>query len=223
MVVAVASLGSSFSGERAAVAIALPGLTIERPVVREAREEAPAHERAAWAEALRPLVFSNVKTGAASTARLYAADGSVDPVEALAIDRVLAEKDAEARPLDRRVLQLVIKAAAHFGAGEVVVVSSWRDSARPGSQHRRGAAIDFMLPGVPPLKLAAYLRSGARVGVGVYTHKLTQFVHLDSREASYHWADASPPGRWWRESRMTDWGAKARDAAYEPAQDLPEH
>ena len=31
------------------------------------------------------------------------------------------------------------------------------------------------------------------MGVGVYTNPLTQYVHLDVRERSYHWIDASPP------------------------------
>ena len=94
----------------------------------------------------------------------------------------------------------MVKAAAHFDGTEVDVVSSFRDGARPGSHHRSGDALDWSLRGVAAAKLAAYLRRGARVGVGVYTHPRTQFVHLDVREQSYHWADASPPGRSWRES-----------------------
>ena len=81
--------------------------------------------------------------------------------------------------------------------------------------------MDFSLPGVTAAKLAAYLRGNGRVGVGVYTHKRTQYVHLDVRDESYHWIDASPPGATWREGKLTDRGAPARDAAYEPAQDLP--
>ena len=40
-----------------------------------------------------------------------------------------------------------------------------RDDARAGSRHRSGEAIDFRLPGVTAEALAAYLRTGARVGV----------------------------------------------------------
>jgi uncharacterized protein YcbK (DUF882 family) len=188
-------------------------------LVRDPEPDAPAP--VAWAEALPPLRFVNTRTGADVWARLYAADGTIDEGQARMIDEILAERDAAPRPLHRRTLQLVVKAAAHFGATEVDVVSSFRDGARPGSHHRNGDAIDWRLPGVPAAKLAAYLRRGARVGVGVYTHPRTQFVHLDVREQSYHWADASPPGRWWRESRMTDRGAAARDAAYRREQDLP--
>jgi uncharacterized protein YcbK (DUF882 family) len=182
---------------------------------------APAAETAAWAQALAPLRFLNTRTGADCYARVYRADGSLDEVAASMIDAALAERDVAPRPLNRRLFKLVTKAAAHFGAGQVSVVSSLRDDARDGSRHRSGEAIDFRLPGVQPQALAAYLRTNARVGVGVYTHKRTQFVHLDVREQSYSWVDASPPGVSWRETRLSDRGAPARDAAYRPEQDLP--
>jgi len=181
----------------------------------------PVTATAAWAQSLAPLRFVNTRTRADCYARVYRADGSLDEVAASMIDAALTERDAASRPLNRRLLKLVTKAAAHFGAAEVSVVSSFRDSARDGSRHRSGEAIDFRLPGVPAAALAAYLRAGARVGVGMYTHKRTQFVHLDVREQSYHWTDASPPGMSWRERRLTDRGAPARDAAYWPEQDLP--
>lgn len=181
----------------------------------------PAAEGAAWAQSLAPLRFVNTRTGADCYARIYRADGSLDEVAASMIDAALGQGDGPSRPLSRRLFKLVTKAAAHFGAGEVSVVSSLRDNARDGSRHRSGEAIDFRLPGVPADALAAYLRTGARVGVGLYTHKRTQFVHLDVREQSYHWADASPPGVSWRETRLSDRGAPARDAAYRPEQDLP--
>jgi len=78
-----------------------------------------------------------------------------------------------------------------------------------------------VFPGVPPKKLAELLRTFARVGVGVYIHPRSQFVHLDVREQSYHWIDGSPPGRTWREHALPDPTAQERDAAYTPAQDLP--
>jgi uncharacterized protein YcbK (DUF882 family) len=176
----------------------------------------------AWAAGLAPLRFLNTRTGAASTVRLYAMDGTTDAEAAAAIDRVAAERDATPRALDRRLLRLVVKAANHFGSGQVDFVSTFRDGARAGSRHRDGLAADFRLGGIPAARVAAYLRGLARVGVGLYTNPRTQFVHLDVREESYHWADASPPGRVWREARLTDRGARARDSAYRPEQDLPE-
>jgi uncharacterized protein YcbK (DUF882 family) len=176
----------------------------------------------AWAESLPPVNFRNINTGASGAFRLYAADGTFDESAARAIDRLLAApEDTSTQPLNRRLLRLVVKAANHFHAGDVVVVSAFRDSKRSGSRHRTGEALDLMLPGTPPATIAAHLRTYARVGVGVYTHRRTQFVHLDVREQSYHWLDASPPGRVWRERALTDRGAMARDVGYRLEQDLP--
>lgn len=128
----------------------------------------------------------------------------------------------EALHVNRRLLQLVVKASEHFGVHEVQVISSHRGKARKGSRHRTGEAIDFVLPGVPAKKLAEVLRTYPRVGVGVYIHPKAQFVHLDVREQSYHWIDGSPPGRVWREQPLPDPTAQARDEAYTPSQDLPD-
>lgn len=189
-------------------------------LVRDPEPSAP--RSLGWTRAQPAISFFNTHTRAMRGLRLYRDDGSIDESAAGAIDAVLADRDAPVRRLDRRLLQLVVKAAGHFHAEHVQVISSFRDNARKGSRHRHGRALDFVLAGVPASKLASYLRKGARVGVGVYVHKRTQYVHLDVRDESYHWADGSPPGRWWRESRMTDRGAAARDAAYRPEQDLPE-
>jgi hypothetical protein len=125
--------------------------------------------------------------------------------------------------LARRTLQLVVRAALHFRVREVEVVSAYR---KPGRRregpHASGRALDFKLPGVPARMLASYLRQLPRVGVGVYTHPKTAFVHLDTREQSFHWLDASPPGRHWREQSLGSAGLAKRDAAYRPANDWPE-
>jgi uncharacterized protein YcbK (DUF882 family) len=158
-----------------------------------------------------------------ATVRLYAEDGAFDDEAAAEVDRLVAAgADAPPPRMNRRLLRLVVKAASHFHATEVVLVSTFRGTARGGSRHRMGEAADFSFPGVTAAKLAAYLRTYARVGVGVYTNRRTQFVHLDVRDQSFHWVDGSPPGRTWRESPLTDRGAPARDAAYRPEQDLPE-
>jgi uncharacterized protein YcbK (DUF882 family) len=69
--------------------------------------------------------------------------------------------------------------------------------------------------------LASYLREIPRTGVGVYTHPKTQYVHLDSREHSFHWIDASPPRRHWRERSIGGAGLEKRDALYSPMVDWP--
>jgi hypothetical protein len=65
------------------------------------------------------------------------------------------------------------------------------------------------------------LRQLPRTGVGVYTDKRTQYVHIDSREHSFHWLDASPPRRHWRERSIGAPDLEKSDALYNPLQDWP--
>ena len=129
-----------------------------------------------------------------------------------------AGRDGEPHPLAPRVEQLLFKAAYHFGGAPIVVVSAWRSHA---GKHTAGEAIDFKLRGVPAAKVAAYLRGLSRVGVGIYTHPSTQFVHVDVRDPSYHWVDGSASGARGRERQMADRTVLKRDAAYAAEMDLP--
>jgi uncharacterized protein YcbK (DUF882 family) len=177
--------------------------------------------------ALPALRFTNQNTQQSESIELYQPDGRVSETAASRLDALLCDtRDPKAwatLPLDRRTLQLTVRAALHFHATEVLVVSAYR---KPGRRreglHASGKAIDFRLPGVLPRTLAAYLRTLPRVGVGIYTHPKTSFVHLDDREHSFHWLDASPPGRSWREMSLRDASIPKRDAAYARADDWPE-
>lgn len=178
---------------------------------------------------LPSLRFINQSTGESALVRLYDDAGHVDEREAQRLDTLLGDtrdpKNCATITLDRRTLQLAVRAALHFHESEVQVVSAYR---KPGRRregpHASGRAIDFKLKGVPARTLASYLRTLPRVGVGVYTHPKTQFVHLDDRERSFHWLDASPPGRSWRE-RSLGGGTFLikRDAAYVRRDDWPEN
>jgi uncharacterized protein YcbK (DUF882 family) len=176
---------------------------------------------------LRPLRFVCATARKLETLRLYDDRGFVDENSALALDALLADyrdpEHVQTIALDRRTLQLVYRAAYHFRVDQVEVVSAYRaPGRRREGPHGRGRAIDFKLKGVTATALAAYLRTLPRVGVGVYTHRRTQYVHLDVREQSYHWLDASPPGRTWRELRLPDSKRVIRDARYTPESDWPE-
>ena len=229
--------GSTIAFETSSSTLATPG-----PATASASAAAPplapsataSASGVAWAQKLSPLVFRDVNTLFDVTMRLYRDDGTIDESAAAEVERVLwigkdepPSKRAPSPPpepphVSRRLLQLVVKAAEHFGVHEVTVISSHRGKARKGSRHRSGEAIDFLLAGVPPKQLAELLRTYPRVGVGVYIHPRSQFVHLDVRDQSYHWIDSSPPGRTWREHALPDPTAKDRDAAYTPSQDLPD-
>jgi uncharacterized protein YcbK (DUF882 family) len=171
-----------------------------------------------WATRLGPVNIKNVVTRETVSLRLYATTGAVDDTARVDFERIAAKKE-DPHALSERLEQLVFKAAYHFHSTRIDIVSGWREHA---GRHTAGEALDFKLDGVYPGRLAAYLRSLGRVGVGIYTHPRTQFVHLDVRDQSYHWVDASPPGVKWRERQLRDPHSAARDAAWMPENDLPE-
>jgi uncharacterized protein YcbK (DUF882 family) len=187
-----------------------------------------AAKTAAWAVALRAVDVRNRNTNARAKVRLYGDDGEIDREALRTFMRVAATlpdlpdgPDGEvAEPLDPRLVQLVFRAAYHFGGAPIVIVSATRKGST--GKHGNGDALDFQLDGVKAPMLAAYTRAYPRAGVGIYTHPKTQFVHVDVRDQSYHWIDASPPGVTWREAVLRDPTRDRRDAAYVTASDLPE-
>jgi uncharacterized protein YcbK (DUF882 family) len=184
-------------------------------------EAVPLPPEAPWAVALAPLKVTCANSGESASLRFYDSDGSLAPSAVEAFSRVSADFNGYA-PLKPRLVQLVAKAAYHFHSSSLVIVSGFRQK-RGGKvdHHTAGEALDFKLPGVDYRKLAAYLRSYPLVGVGVYTNPRTQYVHLDVRDRSYHWIDASPPGVTWREALLADPSQATRDASYTPESDLP--
>jgi uncharacterized protein YcbK (DUF882 family) len=177
--------------------------------------------------ALKALRVRNVNSDEAREFRLYDESGHVDESAARGLDELLCDaRDPDDRAstlMDRRLLQLAFRAAYHFRAREITVISGYRKPGRHGEGlHAKGTAIDFKLPKVNAAALASYLRTLPRVGVGVYTHPRTQFVHLDVRDHSYHWIDASPPGKRWRERSIGGRALARRDLRYRPADDWPE-
>lgn len=193
---------------------------------RPRADDEPVARAATRFEQLRALRIVNQTTRETRELRLYDANGQVDEAAAAQLDLLLCDarspKHHETTRLNRRTLQLLYKAAYHFEAYEVEVVSAYR---KPGRRregpHGLGAAIDFRLRGVSAQELASYLRQLPRTGVGVYTDKRTQYVHIDSREHSFHWVDASPPRRHWREKSIGARDLEKKDALYTPALDWP--
>jgi uncharacterized protein YcbK (DUF882 family) len=170
-----------------------------------------------WADALPAVEVVSEATNERASIRLYGNNGEVDD-GALAHFDEIAARDGDVHDLDPRVVQLVFKAAYHFKSQRITIVSAWRAGA---GRHTTGEAVDFKLEHVQASQLAAWCRSLARAGVGIYTNARTQYVHLDVRDESYHWIDASPPGIKWREKQLRDPAQAKRDAAWSPEQDLP--
>lgn len=178
-------------------------------------------------ERLEALEFIALNSTRTVKARLYDARGYIQPTTAAQLDELLCDTRDKDHPrsttMSRRTLQLVYRAAYHFSALQVQVVSGYRAPGRHREgMHATGQAIDFRLVGVDPARLASYLRTLARVGIGVYTHPKTHFVHLDVRERSFHWLDASPPRRHWRERNITAKNVPETDAQYSAKDDWPE-
>ncbi|HQY64945.1 MAG TPA: hypothetical protein PK141_26315, partial [Polyangiaceae bacterium] len=158
--------------------------------------EEPRAKAEVWATRAWPLHVRNPNTNRTADVRVYTDLGKVDP-EALRAFVAVVNPDGE--PLEPRVLLLVARAAYALGASGVEVISGHRQEARGTSRHHTDEALDFKLDRVDSGLLAAHLRGYGHVGVGVYTHPRTHYVHLDTREKSFHWIDASPPGKTWRE------------------------
>lgn len=191
---------------------------VATPPARTRAAPRPVTPVVGWVRPLWPVRVVNANTDAEGTLALYSRDGQVDPRAVTAFSLVASWKGEEPAPLDPRVVQLVFKATYHFAAADVSLLCAWRPRA---GYHTRGRAVDFSLPGVSAKTLAAYLRTLPRAGVGVYVNPRTQFVHVDTRETSYHWVDASPPHVTWREIRLPDHGRAERDAGWTPRADLP--
>lgn len=208
----------------------------DRPSHRELDIEAPPPPMEAEAERSLPftpfvrlpkLTILNINTNQTAALRLYLPNGRVDRRAAERLDELLADtrdpKHEHVATLNRRTLQLMFKAAYHFHAREIVVVSAYRKPGKRGEGlHASAKAIDFKLVGTTASALAEYLRTFPRAGVGQYTHPRTQFVHLDVRDRSYHWVDPSPPGARGAEWGLGRAGLDARDHRYERASDWPE-
>jgi uncharacterized protein YcbK (DUF882 family) len=212
------------AAQRAPIVTATATATAPRTAASVAAEVAVAPSRF---ERLSALHVANQTSRESRDVKLYDARGQIDEAEARVLDELLCDarrpKHHETTRINRRTLQLLFKAAYHFASYEVEVVSAYR---KPGRRregpHGAGDAVDFRLRGVDARQLASYLREIPRTGVGVYTHPKTQYVHLDSRQHSFHWLDASPPNRHWREKSIGATDLAQRDRDYCAVQDLPE-
>jgi uncharacterized protein YcbK (DUF882 family) len=141
------------------------------------------------------LVLASLNTGdrieiAASAARGGFASSALDRAAF-----VLREPaSGNEHPVEPRLLDVLYAIQTHFSAQEIRVVSAYRTPHRgTGSNHGRGRAADFIVPGTSDEEVARFAREIGFCGVGVYP--ASGFVHVDVRDRSYFWIDSSAPGR----------------------------
>ncbi len=121
-------------------------------------------------------------------------DGGFRPTDLERAAHLLRDpRDGGEHPVEPRTLDFVYRIQRHFDAPLVRVISGYRTPHGGHSNHGRGRAIDLVVPGVKDEDVAAFARQEGFVGVGVYP--VSGFVHVDMREHSYFWLDASGPGR----------------------------
>jgi uncharacterized protein YcbK (DUF882 family) len=118
-----------------------------------------------------------------------------------------------AHPVEPRLLDLVYRIQTQFSAPEIRVISAYRTPhGHNESNHGHGRAIDLIVPGASDADVAKFARELGFVGVGIYP--TSGFVHVDVRDRSYFWVDASAPGHRNRERWiLRDLAAKSDAAA----------
>jgi uncharacterized protein YcbK (DUF882 family) len=122
-------------------------------------------------------------------------------------------------PVEPRLVDLAFRIQSHFGAAEIRVLSGYRLPSRGnGSNHGKGRAMDLIVPGASDADVAAFARTLGFVGVGIYP--VSGFVHLDVRDRSYFWSDASGPGKKNRERGILESLARASDVEAEERGEL---
>lgn len=112
-----------------------------------------------------------------------------DEVNALANEALRCHFTNEPAEMDARLFGVLALAARHFGVERVEIISGFRaekynltlrkkgHQVARNSQHTRGNAVDFRLPGVGTRRLRDYARALRLGGVGYYPK--SGFVHVD--------------------------------------------
>lgn len=153
-------------------------------------------ERAAKAPNQRPLPTPGKKP--ARLVNLYntwthewlAVEPNAAPPAAL-VDRFLRDHFTNSpRPMEPKLLRILLSAATSFQSDTVMVVSAFRHpkynlilrkkghQVARDSQHTHGTAVDFYIPRVTTQQLHAWAKAQAIGGVGLYLD--SGFVHMDT-------------------------------------------
>lgn len=175
--------------------------------------------RTTWQAGMRDIVFHAVNTGETVVVRPFRPDGSLDPQAVQAVRHLLrdqrADQDHEVAP---RLLAVLYRLVSALDAPQINVVSGYRvQHGRGHSLHGEGQAIDIIVPGVEPERVAEVARAFGHCGVGTYP--TSGFVHVDVRDRSYFWIDRSGPGQHGRVVQVRADESRAADARFDAAND----
>lgn len=174
-------------------------------------------------EGYRDLVLYSVNWGERKRLFPYLPDGTLDPEALEEIKHLFRDKDTGAEhDIHPRLVKLLYKLADRFKARQINVISGYRESNEPvhESNHGKGRAVDFMIPGVGLGPVVYQTRLLGHVGVGMYPR--ANFVHLDVRNGpSYFWVDRSGPGRASCLHRILTKTAAKMDRRWRPKHDEP--
>lgn len=150
-------------------------------------------------------------------------DGILNPETGEKMKRLCRDKDTDAMmDIHPRLVKLLYKIAVRFKARQINIISGYREQegSPKESNHTKGRAIDFMVPGVSLGAVAKYARSLGHVGVGFYP--VSGFIHLDVRDGpSYFWVDRSGPGNGSCLRAIQKQTARKSDAKWRPENDEP--
>ena len=57
------------------------------------------------------------------------------------------------------------------------------------SYHLKGQAVDIYCSGVKPIVIALWAEFNGLGGIGIYLNRSQEFVHIDTRDNKYRWAN----------------------------------
>ena len=188
-------------------------------------QKPPKIRKPRYRDGFRDLTLLAVNFGERLRVFPFLSDGGLD-VDVLAeIRHLMRDKHTgEEHDIHPRLVKLLYRLATRFDARQINVISGYRASPDSGSEsnHGKGRAVDFMIPGVPLAAVAREARKLGHVGVGFYPS--SGFVHLDVRDhgPSYFWVDRSGPGLGPCTRRMLSSMASKMDRKWTPGKDEPE-
>lgn len=166
---------------------------------------------------MRDIDFYAVNTGERVAVRLFEPDGTLREEGARQVRLVARDRRTGTdHEIDPRLLALLYRLASVLDAPQISIISGFRPARGRGhSLHAEGRAVDIVVPGVELERVAQVARGFGHVGVGTYP--TSGFVHLDVRDRSFFWVDASGPGRRGRVRQVRVDESRAADLAYDPA------